>query len=252
MSKQTDNIRFADWIADKVRVPAIPYVLGGQNEQGTDCINLIRWGLKELTGVKYERGSNAAWQKDGSWHGTLAQAKKLGYLVPGAVLYIDYGKPTGGSEGTAGKMDHAGVYVGSLYGLKNPEGKKADVVHASESRGGVYGSTLKNGWTHVMLHKGVDYLGLDAYQGDSGQGDTAPSEGEGGEVPLQEGQARVVTGKGGLRLRKVPGGPVICEMPSGSIVQVEGITNGWAQVRYVGRSGMLHKGYCSVDYLEFP
>jgi len=149
-------------ILGKVRTPAIPYKLGGRSDSGTDCINLIGWAMQELGGQDVPRGSNEAWNKSMAWRGTLAEAKRLGKLVPGTILYIDYQKPAGGSNGTAGKMDHAAVYVGPGYGIKTPDGKAGDVVHASASRGGVFPSTQANGFTHAAWLNGVDYVGESA------------------------------------------------------------------------------------------
>jgi len=144
-------------ILGKVRTPAIPYKLGGRSDAGTDCINLIGWAMQELGAQDVPRGSNEAWNKSMSWKGTLSEAKHLGKLVPGTILYIDYAAPPGGSEGTPGKMDHAAVYVGPGHGIVTPDGKAGDVVHASASRGGVYPSTLANGFTHLAWLAGVDY-----------------------------------------------------------------------------------------------
>jgi len=146
-------------ILGKVRSPAIPYRLGGRSDNGTDCINLIGWAMQELGGQDVPRGSNEAWNKSMTWRGTLAEAKRLGKLVPGTILYIDYMKPPGGSNGTPGKMDHAAVYIGPGHGIKTPDGKAGDVVHASASRGGVYPSTQANGYTHAAWLNGVDYDG---------------------------------------------------------------------------------------------
>jgi len=146
-------------ILGKVRTPAIPYKLGGRGDSGTDCINLIGWAMQELGGQDVPHGSNEAWNKNMAWRGTLAEAKQQGKLVPGTILYIDYAATPGGSDGTPGKMDHAAVYVGSGHGIKTPDGKAGDVVHASASRGGVYPSTLANGYTHAAWLAGVDYSG---------------------------------------------------------------------------------------------
>ena len=148
-------------VLGKVRTPAIPYKLGGRSDAGTDCINLIGWAMQELGGQDVPRGSNEAWNKNMTWRGTLAEAKRLGKLVPGAILYIDYATSSGGSDGTPGKMDHVAVYVESGHGVITPASKAGDVVHASASRGGVYPSTLANGFTHAAWLAGVDYVSMD-------------------------------------------------------------------------------------------
>ena len=259
---------FADWIADKVRIPAIPYVEGGITENGTDCINLIRWALWELTGVMYERGSNSAWRKDMIWHGTIAEAKAAGYLIPGAIVYI-CDPPT--SKWPDGDYGHSGVYVGFDYGLVSPEGKPADVVHASYSRDGVFGSILgKNAWTHVALHIGVLYAlaGIDADEeeeidtgeDDFGQADTdeGTSAETGGGRPIIEpkpGQAKVTTDGGTLTLRKstkIDKKNVIRSMANGVIVDVlDQFGNDWTKVRFINSDGVEHIGWCATEYLRF-
>lgn len=207
---------------DKVRTPPIPYVLGGRSAKGTDCINLIGWCMTELGGRAVSRGSNKAWREDMVWTSTLKEAKEQGRLVPGTLLFIDYG---------GGAMDHCGLYIGDA---------KAEVIHASSSRAGVYPSTLKNGWTHVAWLKGVEYSVI------------------AGDMPISPvepglGQAVVATKDTGLRLRKdasTKGAPV-CEMPKGAVVDVLDVSNGWANVRYTAMNGMPHIGWCSADFLRF-
>lgn len=244
MAKQAADKQFADWVAEKVRIPAIPYVEGWRSEAGTDCINLIGWGLEELTGVSWARGSNTAWRTDMLWRGTIKEAKALGHLVPGALLYMDYADKNSGNSGTDGAMDHVGVYVGFGYGLKNPEGQPADVVHASSSRGGVYGSILaKNGWTHAALHKGVDYTAAEegAHLAEDAQ---PPQAGPG------TGKVMVITSESaGVRLRKQPGisqGNVICQVPRGAVLPILARQGGWTKVPYA-----IHVGWIRDDLLEF-
>ncbi|MCL2811511.1 MAG: NlpC/P60 family protein [Clostridia bacterium] len=242
MTKIIPAQAFANQIVSKVRTPAIPYVLGGRSDRGTDCINLIAWVMKELGGQQVPRSSNDAWRNNMAWTGTLAEASAQGKLVPGTILYIDYHKPPGGSGGTPGAMDHAGVYVGNGHGLKTPDGRPGAVVHASLSRGGVYPSTLQNAWTHAAWLRGVAY-GNGALKSVSA---------------LAPGQAQVITRTSGLLLREEPHtrGRRIKEMPIGAIVDVVRVENGWAYVHWNVRPGLYHAGWCcigenGVDYLAF-
>jgi len=242
---------FTARIVSKVRTPAIPYVLGGRSDRGTDCINLIAWAMKELGGQQVPRSSNDAWQSNMAWTGTLAEASALGRLVPGALLYIDYRKPPGGSGGTPGAMDHAGVYVGESFGLKTPDNRPGTVVHASQSRGGVYPSTLQNAWTHAAWLRGVAYNGKwKVENGELGPGGSLSA--------LGPGQAQVITTTSGLYLREEPHtrGRRIKEMPIGAIVDVVRVENGWAYVHWRVRPGLHHAGWCRIgengaDYLAF-
>lgn len=238
MAQVVTGQALADRVVSKVRTPAIPYRLGGRSEAGTDCINLPGWCLDELDARTLQRGSNRSWQQDYAWRGTLAEAVAQGRLAPGALLFIDYASPPGSSAGTQGKMDHAGVYVGFGYMLTTQEGKPADVVHASQSRGGVYPSTLQNAWTHVLLPKGVDFAGI--CDEDAPAAVVLPAQ-------LLPGQARITTLATGLRMRKKPdrSGAPICEVPKGAIVAVLDTVPGWVQVRHG-----IHVGWCCADYLE--
>ena len=235
---------FTARIVSKVRTPAIPYVLGGRNDRGTDCINLIAWVMSELGGQAVPRSCNDAWRKNMAWTGTLAEASAQGKLVPGAILYIDYHKPPGGSGGTPGSMDHSGVYVGDSFGLQTPDKRPGTVVYASQSRGGVYPSTLQNAWTHAAWLRGVDY------------GAKSPSPPE--RPSPGPGQARVITTTSGLYLREGPDtrSKRIKEMPIGAVVDVVRVEAGWAYVHWNVRPGLHHAGWCciganGVDYLQF-
>jgi hypothetical protein len=222
-----------------VRTPAIPYKPGGRSpEAGMDCSTMIMWLLEKCGGTNLRAGSNKLWTDHAAWRGTLADAQKQGKLVPGALVLIDDAK--GGSNGTPGEMDHVGVYVsGSTV-----------IVHASQSRGGIYPSTLKNGWTHVMWLEGVGYRG----EYDS----VLPGAPDAGGLPVptapparvgpSPGQAQVITTTSGLYLRKLPGkhGARIKEMRIGAVVDVLRVEGGWAQVRYVGGDGTPHIGWCCV------
>ena len=229
----------ANFCVDKVRTPAIPYHLGWQSEQGTDCINLIGWGLKELGGRALQRSTNLALQKDVERIARLDSAEGKAMLVPGALLFI-VNEPDGRTE-------HAGIYVGNIPGMKTPDGKQGNVVHASASRGGVYPSTLQNAWTHVWWAKGVDYTGNQTTPTiPEAPAPTAPT------VPREPGEGQAIVTASSLRLRKNPSstGAVIVSMPEGNIVPVLEERNGWARVRYV-KGGTTHIGWASVEFLRF-
>ena len=233
---------FVAAVLGKVRTPAIPYMLGGRSPKGTDCINLIGWCMDELKGKSVPRGANEAWNKSMTWRGTLDEARKQGKLVMGALVYIK------GAQTAKGRMGHVGVYTGD-QGLKTPDGKASDVVHASASRGGVYPSTIKNGWTHVAWLDGVDYGGSVS----SDPEPPAPHVTEPGP-----GQAKVITTMSGLYLRKLPSkdGARIKEMPIGTIVDVLDFKGPWVQVRWDVSKSLYHIGWCcakenGVPYLQF-
>ena len=236
--------------------PPIPYRIGGRSpSDALDCSTMIMWLLEQCGGKNLRATSNRLWSEHAAWRGTLADAQREGKLVPGALVLIDAEK--GGPNGTPGRMIHAGLFVGG----------KIEIVHASQSRGGVYPSTLKNAWTHVMWLKGVDYSGSSVLPGVPPAG-TIPPAGFAPPATVEPGpgQAKVVTTTSGLRLRKLPStsAAVIKEMPIGAVVDVlYGMTvehrvamGNWVTVRYVDSRGTPHEGWCcagmdGVPYLQF-
>ena len=252
---------FAERCVEKaLQRPRIPYVLGGRTDAGTDCSNLVRLVVRELGGKDIAAGSNSMWNSHvinkafihdgGTNHGG-------GYLVPGALLFMDYNDPVNKtSSGTPGKMDHVGVYVGNVAGLIAENGKQGNVIHASRSVGFVAVSTLQNAWTHVAwLKEQIDY---------SAQGGVVikyPTPQTASDIaipqpiaitaldPAQPGYALVTSN---LRLRKSPSttASVIAQMPIGAVIQLLGDpVNGWVKARWIGEK-YPHEGYCSIDYLE--
>jgi hypothetical protein len=241
--------------------PPIAYVLGGRTRQGTDCSNLIRLIIKELGGQDIQAGSNTLWNthvRDQAFcheGGTL----KFGGLLPGDLLFIDYNNPvTQNANGTPGKMDHVGIYIGETTGLLTPDGQPATVVHASLSRGMVCGSTLKNAWTHRARLK---VLAIDFSP--SNDGNPQPEQVNNSllapRLPTQtapeSGQAKIVTNdKKGLNLRKQPEvrkDNGIKTMPDSAIVDVLRVWGEWAEVRYVHWDGVKHVGWCRAEFLLF-
>ena len=147
-----------DLIKQSDSTPII-YVNGGEDpRRGLDCQGYIEYCVRQNGGQMIYAGSNEMWRFDGDWYGTLPQAKKEGKLVPGALLFIvdnDGGEPpqykVGGKKYVAG-FDGNASHVGYYLGISGYE-----VGHASGSRGRVAASTLKNGWTHVLLSKNIEY-----------------------------------------------------------------------------------------------
>ncbi|MDL2318057.1 SH3 domain-containing protein [Eubacteriales bacterium OttesenSCG-928-A19] len=263
---------FANLAVEKAqRVPPIPYVLGGRTGAGTDCSNLIWLLMQELGGKVVRAGSNTIWashvtnkvfRNDG---GALQFG---GELTPGMLLFIDYNDVvTQTPEGTPGKMDHMGIYVGNVPGLLTPDGKQGNVIHASQSRGMVCASTLLNAWTHGAFLNGVDYGGgISEPDDQEPEQPSAPGEQTPGSSEVEEltpnapilmpgpGEAKVITKETGLLLRKQPkkDAAVIKEIPKGAIVKV--ITydgTAWTKVRWVASDGIPHEGFVATQYLYF-
>lgn len=126
------------------KVPPITY-------RQMDCQAFVEYCVNQRGGRLQFRGSNDMFRNACSWVGSLNQARALGYLRPGAWLFIveqNGGEPAKYKADGLGNASHVGIYT-QLNGV--------EVVHSSASRGGVFPSTLKNGWTHVGLVKGLEY-----------------------------------------------------------------------------------------------
>jgi hypothetical protein len=198
--------------------PEIPYVGGGGTLKGMDCQGLVEWCINQAGGKAAYSGSNDMWRNACAYRATLKDAKAAGKLVPGALLFIwaedgeEPAKYQGDGEGNA---YHIGVYCGA---------PKAEVIHASYSRGMVAPSTLANAWTHVAWFKGVDYGGEAAL--------STPAE-DAVQADTQTQYIRVVTSDGnGLNMRKTPKGQRMLSIPFGEVLPVLDAVEDWYRVPY--------------------
>lgn len=192
------------------------------------------------------RGSNDMYRNACSWVGTLSEAKRLGYLVPGAALFI---QAFDGGEGERYKSDgkgnasHVGMYVGENAledDDKNGKARICNVVHSSASMGRVAGSTLKNAWTHVGLWKNVDFGLSVSTEQLGGEEDvitnTEIKEIEYGVICTENEKPvnfRKKASKKGLLIPRMP------KIPNGGEVQVNYYTGEWANVTYKGYTGFV-------------
>lgn len=144
MSKAKASVCAQRAIEAADRVPPIFYT-------EEDCQGFVEQTIRRAGGqVKDWRGSNDMFRNACSYIAPLAQAKREGRLVPGAVLFIlkkDGGEPDRYKADGLGNASHIGWYTGGRH----------EVVHSSASKGKVLPSTLKNAWTHVGWMKEVDY-----------------------------------------------------------------------------------------------
>ena len=143
MSTKLKAQSLADMAASKVRIPSIPYLLGGRSNRGTDCINLVGWCVQEMGGLKSDvpSGSNTAWRSSMSWKGTMDEANKQGKLVPGALVYI-LRAPT--EKWPDGDYGHVGIYTG-----ERPEFKVYHVIVHASAVDGVTTCPMQTRWSRV-------------------------------------------------------------------------------------------------------
>lgn len=245
------------------QAPVIPY-------SQYDCYNIVRRAVEACGGSMRYSGSNNVYRSGVKNLMPLGEANSRDLLKAGWVLFIvraESGKLPPQYHGD-GMQDayHMGIYTN----MKGGDGvTNYEVVHSSQSRGGVYPSTLKNAWNWAAELVDVDYSDWHA-EGPSDFGDltgedaaatNAEAAGSAAELTPNAptlmpgpGEAKVITKDTGLILRKLPGkdGAAIKEIPRGAIVKV--ITyNGtdWTQVRWVAHDGTPHQGWVATRYLYF-
>lgn len=133
----------------------------GRPYKEIDCIKLVVLSIRNGAGADGESksyqcgGCNELWRSlyaSGKYRYVtrrleLETAKSLGLLVPGALLVIwepGYNEKYKDNEGDC---SHIGIYVGD---------DDCEVVHSSATKKYVAASTIKNGWTHVLIHRLID------------------------------------------------------------------------------------------------
>ena len=162
---------------------------------------------------------------------TLSEALKEGMLIGDLPVIYDASK---------GTCEHIAYYMGGIGGY--------ECIHSSASRGCVCGTTLKNGFTHVLRHR--DIVGVTADSQDSTDSYASEYESEEKEMNVLY-YAKVATQGGALNLRSAPskGDNVICEIPFGEELPVISNSNkDWTQVVYDGHTGYVSSGYLAYSY----
>ena len=142
---------------------AVQAVGVGYTYDELDCQAFIEHCARQAGGAMDYLGTNDMARR-AAWLGTLSQAQAEGRLVPGAGLLIreetEANLPARYASGGLGDFSHAGLYVGpdALTDTdKSGRMRSCDAVHSSATRGRVAGSTLQNGWTHVLWFPEIDY-----------------------------------------------------------------------------------------------
>ena len=142
---------------------AVQAVGVGYTYDELDCQAFIEHCARQAGGAMDYLGTNDMARR-AAWLGTLSQAQAEGRLVPGAGLLIreetEANLPARYAGDGLGDFSHAGLYVGpdALTDTdKTGRMRSCDAVHSSATRGRVAGSTLQNGWTHVLWFPEIDY-----------------------------------------------------------------------------------------------
>ena len=132
----------------------------GRDYDDVNCSQLLVEGIRECgSGEECKTyrcgGTNELWRShtaSGKYcyitcRMTLQAAKDNGCLVPGVILAIWEDGYNAKYHDGEGNCDHIGIYVGEAG---------CEVIHSSATMEMVAKSTLKNGWTHVLIHRLIE------------------------------------------------------------------------------------------------
>ena len=152
---------------------------------------------------------------------TLAEAKRDGLLI--GDLPVIFNEKTG-------KCEHIAYYMGGIDGY--------ECIHSSESMDCVCGTTLKNGFTHVLRHRDITGVPVSEYEKEVDTMETMPSESTLYRVIVN------TSGGGALNLRTSAStsSKVLATIPNGTIIDViEETSSKWLKVNVLGRIGYVSK-----------
>lgn len=162
----------------------------------------------------------------------ISQAKAEGLMIGDLPVIYDAG---------SGKCEHIAYYMGGIGGY--------ECIHSSASKGCVCGTTLKNGFTHVLRHRDIE--GVFQAENDHPHDEQQPAfESEEKDMNVLY-YAKVNTQGGALNLRSAPskGNNIICEIPFGTQLPVIGNMNPeWTEVSYNGAVGYVSAGYLAYSH----
>ena len=254
---------------ESVAAAAVQAVSVGYTYDEMDCQAFVEHCVKQAGGAMDYLGTNDMARR-AAWPGTLENAKAAGKLVPGAGMLIhedtEANLPAKYRGDGLGDFSHVGLYVGenALTDTdKNGQKRACDVVHSSYSMGRVAGSTLKNGWTHVMWFAEIDYgvdvqpgveIGAEISQGeDAGADSVADGLTAGTPAANAERYATVVSPDGNpVKLRKTARQkePTYWKVNPGARVLVEREKDGWSLVTAVCSDGYVRRAYMMSQFLR--
>lgn len=151
---------------------------------------------------------------------TLAEAMEEGLLIGDLPVIYD---------AASGKCEHIAYYMGGIGGY--------ECIHSSKKKGCVCGTTLRNGFTHVLRHRYIAGVPVDGTR-------------EEVETMSVLYNVRVNTSGGGpLNLRKAAStsSAVLTEIPFGAVAAVvEETSSKWLKVTYAGMTGYVSRPLVAV------
>lgn len=230
----------------------------GYTYEEMDCQAFIEHCVRQAGGSMDYRGSNDM-ARGAAWLGTLSQARAQGRLVPGAGVLIreetEENLPARYAGDGLGDFSHVGLYVGegALSDTdKNGRMRSCDVAHSSATMGRVAGSTLQNGWTHVLWFPEIDYAAAAGAGTANATGATATGDGlTAGASPVRF--ATVVSPDGNpVKLRKSASRAeaLYWLVGAGARVEVERTQGAWSLIRARCTDGRTRRAWMMDRYLR--
>ncbi len=207
------------------REGVIPYVLGGESLSGMDCQGFVEYCVRQCGGQMDFAGSNDMFRNACAWVGTVAEAKQLGRLLPGAALFIlkqDGNEPARYQADGLGNASHIGLYLGDA---------QIEAAHSSSGKGKVCQTTLANGWTHVGLIKAIDYETKEAAS-------VTPMT-----MTVWAESGKTVN----LRAMPDPAAKSVARVPIGEGVLTYGETGNYTRVAFAGMDGYMETRFLLPD-----
>ena len=237
---------------------AVQAVGVGYTYDEMDCQAFIEHCARQAGGAMDYLGTNDMARR-AAWLGTLSQAQAEGRLVPGAGLLIreetEENLPARYASDGLGDFSHAGLYVGpdALTDTdKTGRMRSCDAVHSSATRGRVAGSTLQNGWTHVLWFPEIDYAAAAGAGTANATGATATGDGlTAGASPVRF--ATVVSPDGNpVKLRKSASRAeaLYWLVGAGARVEVERTQGAWSLIRARCTDGRTRRAWMMDRYLR--
>lgn len=216
--------------------PPIQYVKGKESATQQDCQGHIEYCVRANGGTMRYNGSNDMFRNACSWVGTIEEARRLGKLVPGALLFkvVPGGEyPTKYHADGLGNAEHVAFFIGD-----------PDIEITHSTTGGAQTTTFQKykAFNFVGLAKAIDYsdvLGMD--------------NPDAGADPENAVLGVIATQRDPLNMRATPGtGTVLCKIPRGAqIIIMDTVNFGgllWGHTTWAP-GGILYAGWVCMDYV---
>lgn len=159
---------------------------------------------------------------------TIDEAKRDGLLIGDLPVIYDE---------SSRKCEHIAYYMGGIGGY--------ECIHSSASKGCVCGTTLKNGFTHILRHRLI--VGVPASS--VGSEPETIEETEESTMAQYTGYGIVTTDGGNLNIRSSAStrSVIIDRIPNGERVKILADKGGWYRVSYANSVGYVSAEYITLE-----